>query len=105
MAFGLRLVTNADQLELALEALADADHHVVDQGAGGTGHGTGLLVAVTRSETQLTVVLNDFDGRVDFQLQGAFGALDRKFLASQLDFNAGRQFDGVLSNARHADSP
>ncbi|MCY1414637.1 hypothetical protein D9M71_300940 [compost metagenome] len=105
MAFGLRLVTNTNQLELALEALADADYHVVDQGASGTGHGTGLLIAVTGSETQFTVVLDDFNGGMNFQFQCALGALDRQFLTSQLDFHAGRQLDGVLSNARHADSP
>ena len=105
LALGLRFVTNADQLELALEALADADYHVVHQSTGGTSHGASLLVAVTRSKTQLTAVLDHFDRRMDLELQSTFGALDGQLLTSQFDFNAGRQLDGVLSNARHADSP
>src|SRR3546814_8246928 len=44
-AFCLRLVTNTDQLELALEALAYALDHVVYQRTSGTSHCASLLIA------------------------------------------------------------
>src|SRR5690606_1334338 len=105
LTFGLRLVTDADQLELALEALADTDHHVVHQRASGTGHGASLLITITASETQLARILDDFNGRMNVQFQSALCALHRKLLAGHLDFDASGQLDGVLSNARHAYPP
>src|SRR3989344_8467660 len=105
LTFGLRLVTDADQLELALEALTDTDHHVVDQSAGSTGHGASLLITVTTGETQLTTFLDNLNGRMNVQLQSAFCTLHRKLLAGHFDFNASGQLDGVLSNARHAYPP
>src|SRR5690606_22373886 len=105
LAFGLGLVTHTDQLQLALEALAHANDHVVDQCTSGTGHGLVLLIAIAGSETQLTSFLDHFHGRVHVQFQGALGALDRELLASEFDLDACRQLDGVLSNARHAYPP
>src|SRR5690606_19811738 len=105
VTFGLRLVTDADQLELALEALADTEHHVVHQRASGTGHGASLLITITASETQLARILDDFNGRMNVQFQSALCALHRKLLAGHLDFDASGQLDGVLSNARHAYPP
>src|SRR5690606_37649037 len=64
-----------------------------------------LLVAVAGSETQLTFFLNHFHRRMHLQFQSALGTLHRKLLTGQLDFDTGGQLDGVLSNARHADSP
>ncbi|EJT85600.1 hypothetical protein PPS11_06900 [Pseudomonas putida S11] len=81
MPFGLCLVTNTDQLELALEALAYALDHVVHQSAGGTGHGASLLVTVTSDETQLARLFGNFNRRVNVQFESAFGTLHRKLLA------------------------
>src|SRR5690606_1163290 len=61
LAFGLRLVTNTNQLQLTLEALADADDHIVDQSTGSTGHGLVLLITITGSKTQLTIFLQHFN--------------------------------------------
>ncbi|MCY1177508.1 hypothetical protein D9M73_178190 [compost metagenome] len=104
-AFCLRFVTNTDQLELALEALAYALDHVVDQSAGGTGHGASLLIAIASSETQLTSFFNDLNGRVDVQFESALGTLHRKLLACEFYFDTGWQLNGVLSDARHAYPP
>src|SRR3990167_7142354 len=105
LTFGLRLVTNADQLQLALEAGANADHHVVDQGTGSAGHGASLLVAIAGSETQLTGFMQDFNGRVNIQFESALGTLYRQLLTGEIDLNTSGQRNGVLSNARHAYSP
>ncbi|RMW02437.1 hypothetical protein ALP03_200119 [Pseudomonas amygdali pv. tabaci] len=66
-AFCLRLVTNTDQLELALEALAHALDHVVYQCTSGACHCAGLLIAIASSETQLTSFFNNLNGRMDVQ--------------------------------------
>ncbi|MNN31926.1 hypothetical protein D3C81_1456320 [compost metagenome] len=105
LTFSLGTVADADQLQLALEAFADAHNHVVDQGAGGTGHGTILLIAMARSKAQLTGFMNHFNRRMHLQFQSALGTLHRELLAGQLNFDTGGQLDGVLSNARHADPP
>src|SRR5450830_1666793 len=55
-AFCLRFVTNTDQLELTLEALAYALDHVVYQRTRGTGHCASLLIAI-RSEPCLLLAL------------------------------------------------
>src|SRR5690606_14981612 len=105
LAFHLSLVTHTDQLQLALEALGDTHHHVVDQCTGGTGHGTGLLIAVATGETQPALSLDDLHGRMQLHFQTALGTLDRQQLTIQLDFDTRRQLDGVFSNARHAYTP
>src|SRR5690606_36942255 len=51
LAFGLGLVAHTHQLQLALEALAHANDHVVDQCTSGTGHGAILVIAIASSET------------------------------------------------------
>ncbi|SPO64769.1 conserved protein of unknown function [Pseudomonas sp. JV241A] len=104
-AFGLCFVTNTDQLELALEALAYALDHVVHQGAGSTGHSASLLIAIASSETQLTSFFNNFNRRVNVQFESALGTLHRKLLADEFDFDTGWQLNGVLSDARHAYPP
>src|SRR3989338_6327285 len=105
LTFGLRFVTNTNQLQLALEASANTDHHIVDQGASGAGHCTSLLIAIASSETQLTRFLQDFNGRVNIQFESTLGTLYRKLLAGELDLNTSGQLYGVLSNARHAYPP
>src|SRR3990167_1921225 len=105
LTFGLRFVTNTNQLQLALEASANTDHHIVDQGASGTGHCTSLLIAIASSETQLTSFLQDFNGRVNVQFESTLGTLYRKLLAGELDLNTSGQLYGGLSNARHAYPP
>jgi hypothetical protein len=104
-AFCLRFVTNTDQLELTLEALANALDHVVYQSTSGTGHCTSLLVAIASSETQLTSFLNHFNGRVYVQFESALGTLHRKLLAGEFNFDTSWQLNGVLSDARHAYPP
>src|SRR5690606_12901720 len=100
LTLGLRAVTHTNQLQLALEALADADNHVVDQCTGGTGHGC-IDTSGTRSETQLALFLDHFNGRMHAQVQGTLGAFDRHFLTVNLDFYTLWQFDRVLCDARH----
>jgi hypothetical protein len=95
----LRFVTNTDQLELTLEALAYALDHVVYQRTSGTSHCASLLIAIASSETQLTSFFNDLNGRMDVQLQSALGTLHRKLLACEFDFDTGWQLNGVLSDA------
>ena len=70
----LRLVTNTDQLQLALEALSDTQDHVVDQGTSGAGH-RHVRTARTSGETQLTIFLDDFNSRMQVQCECALGAL------------------------------
>ncbi|CAI8970891.1 hypothetical protein EMIT0P2_70017 [Pseudomonas sp. IT-P2] len=105
LTFCLRFVTNTDQLELALEALAYALDHVVYQRTSGTGHCASLLIAIASSKTQLTSFFNDFNGRMDVQFKSTLGTLHRKLLACEFYFDTGWQLNGVLSDARHAYPP
>src|SRR5690606_5743365 len=100
LSFGLSPVSYTNQLQLALETLADADNHVVDQCTGSAGHGC-IDTARTRSETQNALFLSNFNGRMQAQCQGALGALDGDIQTIDLDFYTLWQSDRVLSDARH----
>src|SRR5690606_17150507 len=93
LALGLGLVAHTDQLQLALEALAHANDHVVDQCTSGTGHGAVLLIAIAGGKTQLTSFLDDFHGRVHVQFEGALGALGRKLLTCEFELDIIRRLN------------
>ena len=69
LTFGLRLVTNTDQLKLALKASIDADHHIVDQSTSSAGRSASLLITIASSETQLTGFMRDFNGRSEHSVR------------------------------------
>src|SRR5690606_14290892 len=85
LTLGSCTITHTDQLQLALEALAYADNHVVDQSTGSAGHGR-IRTSGTRCETQLALFLDQFNGRMHGQIQSTLGALDRYFLTFNLYF-------------------
>jgi hypothetical protein len=58
-----------------------------------------LLIAIASSETQLTSFFNNFNGRVNVQVESTLGTLHRKLLADEFDFDACWQLNGVLSYA------
>jgi hypothetical protein len=90
VALGLGAETHADQVQLLLEALAHAHHHVVDQLAHGAAHGVGFARFVGRHEAQVGAVGGDLDQRVGGQLQLAAAALDGDLLVTDLDIHASR---------------
>src|SRR5699024_6373451 len=77
LALHLATESDTDQVELALETVADAHHHVVDQGTHGAGHGHGMMRVVGLVEGERAVIETDFYVGIQWLGQGTLGALDR----------------------------
>ena len=80
LALLLHAVADAGELELLLEALGNANNHVVDEGAGEAVAGTGLTLVVGTGNGEDVVL--DVDGELlkNIELELALGALDETFL-------------------------
>jgi len=101
----LGAVTDADQLQLLLEALTGTDHHVVDQGPHGTCHGpTALVRLVHRLDADYTVIQGNGNIRMDVQFERALAAFHGHVLGIDLEFDASGYTNRRFSNTRH-DSP
>src|SRR5690606_22714472 len=92
-------VTNADQLQLALEALADAGDHVVEQRAQGPGHGPATLIG--GSQVDVPVLDLHLDARRTALGQGTLRTLDLDLLLVDRPLDALRQRDRLLGNSWH----
>jgi len=91
-------VTDADQLQLDLVALGNADHHVVQQGTHGTReHLVGLDRLGADGGNVALDVNRDASGQR--QGQGRLGALDGGDTAGGGQLHTGRQLDGILCDA------
>src|SRR5690606_11416725 len=92
-------ITDADQLELALEAFRHAVHHVGDDRAQGSGDGDAL--GVVARQLRLAVLDSDLDvGRLRDR-QRALRALDADGLGLDVQFHALRQGDRLLGYSGH----
>src|SRR5207342_2615869 len=92
-------VTDADQLELALEAVGDALDHVREDGTERTGHRDER--GVVGGEQRIAVFnLDVHAGRLGDR-QGALRALDRHVLGLDVEFDALTQGDRLLGDAGH----
>src|SRR6056297_1542671 len=98
-ALGLRTITNADKVQLLLETVGNALHHVVDECTHRTCHGG--CSARRGLEGQHTFFVLHFHRRVKIHRQRALGALDLDFLALLAEFDALGQFDRITGNSGH----
>jgi hypothetical protein len=101
LALGLGPEAHADQVQLLLEALADAAHHVGHQRAHGAAHGVGFGGVVGRREGQrapsfLTVTSGDSGTR-----QRAVATLDGDLFGRDRHVHTLRDGDRHLSYAGH----
>src|SRR5690606_1216462 len=92
-------VTHAHQLELALEALGNAVHHVGDDRAQGTGDGDPLRIRVR--QLRLAVLDLDLDVGGFGDRQRALRALDADALGLDVQFHALGQDDRLLGYSGH----
>src|SRR5271165_998362 len=100
-----RLVADAVDLELLLEALGDPADQVRDLGAGHAPHRAGSLVLAMRLDMDGAAVNGErhFLGRGEFEF--ALGAFDGDRLTFQLRGDAGGDDDGLLADTRHGSIP
>src|SRR5690606_35070971 len=101
IALDLCAETHANEVQTALETLADTGDHVVHQGAGRPRHGLGLTRVVGNSKRKLVVFLTDDDIARQFLGQCAQRALDDDLPCADRCFNTLGQLDGVLGYTRH----
>ena len=105
LALHLGPVADADDLQLALEAVLHPVHHVGDQRAGQAVQRAHLaLVAAALDHHGAVHHLGDEAGRNGLG-QLALGALGAHGGALHLDLHALRDLDGLLADARHVALP
>src|SRR5712692_753932 len=93
--------SNADDVELFLEALRDAEDVVGDEGAHETVNGAGLPFVIFARERHDVVLDFHADAGDDRRHEHPFGALDRDTFPVLLDFHAFRHGNRLVTNARH----
>src|SRR3989442_7902522 len=101
LAFQLRAVADADDVELALEPGGDADHAVGDEAAGQAVKLPELRVSGRRLRDETPVGELEVDaGRIRLP-QVAFGALQLHGAVQHLDRDTFRDRDRLLTNSGH----
>jgi len=95
----LHAVADAVDLELALVALRDALHQVVEQRARQAVQRAALPLVVGALDREHALVERDRDRLVDLVAQGALRALDRDVLPVDGDVDARRHGDRGLADA------
>ena len=103
LALLLHAVTDAGELELLLEALGNANNHVVDEGAGEAVAGTGLTLVVGTGNGEDVVLDVDSELLKDIELELALGALDDNVVAVDCHFDSGGNLDRLITDTRHGD--
>lgn len=101
LALGLGAEAHADQVQLLLEALADAVDHVGHQGAHRAAHRIGFSRFVGGHEAQLASFVLDGDELVRRTHQRAERALDADGFSADGHVHALRDVDRHFSNAGH----
>jgi hypothetical protein len=101
LALGLGTETHANQVQLALEALADAADHVGHQCAHRAAQRIGFGRFVDRHEAQLAGFVLDGDKLVRRTHQRTERALDADRLSGDGHIHALREVDRHFSNAGH----
>src|SRR5690606_6961800 len=101
LALRLRAVTDAHQLELALEAFRRAFHHVGQQGTGGAGKRHRLLVIHVGGDTKLVAFLDDLHVGVHGHGKLTLRAFHLHFLAGERHLNAFGDLDRSFCNSGH----
>ena len=94
-------VADAGELELLLEALGDADDHVVEKGAGETLLGVGGGGLVNADDVELLALLLDLHEVGEGAGQLALAALDGNGGAINCHSDSGGNLDRLLTNTRH----
>src|SRR3546814_362084 len=94
-------VTDADQLELALEAFGHAMHHVGDDRAQGAGDGD--LLGIAGRQLRLAILDLDIDVGGLGDRQRALRALDADALGLDVQLHTLRQGDRLLGYSGHFD--
>ena len=95
-------VADADDLEVLVEAVGDADDHVVDQAAGQAVQGPVLALVVGALDQQGRVLLADGDLAGHGARQSVpLGPLTVTCRSAMVDLDAGRDRDGDSSDSGH----
>src|SRR5262245_26999405 len=94
-------ITDADELELLLEAFRDARDHIREMRARGARHRIGERALRARRDTQDAAVDLDLDLGVRLESQAAFLALDRDGPAFDLGTEVFAEIDGLFTYSRH----
>ena len=99
-------VAHAVHVQGLFEAVGDAHHHVVEQGAGKPVQGTVLLQVVGTGDAQLCPLLLDGHGGVQLLGKGALGPLHcDEVIVLDLNLHAGGDGDRSSANSRHSYNP
>ena len=99
----LGAVTDAVYLQLLLEAVSDADHHVVEEAAGKAVQAALLLGVFLAGDMQNAVFLGDDHVGAQRLGDGSLGSLDGHDIAlGDGDFDAGGHGDGLSTYSRHS---
>src|SRR5687768_9643917 len=101
----LRLVSDADDVELLREALRHAFHHVGDERARETMKRLVLRIITRAIDRDDSISLRDLHIGRDRARELALRPLDRNAVAVERDRYAGRYRDRILSNSRHSTLP
>ena len=95
-------VANANELELLLVALVDANDHVVDERTGKAVECLGLTGIVRTGNDEFLAFLSDGHHGVELVGEFALGALRGDFVTFDGNGNSGRNRNGLFADTRHS---
>src|SRR5690606_23569525 len=105
LALRLSAITDADEVELALEAGRDTGHHVLDQRPRRSGHRVREPAAGAGRDADAPVGLADLDLRPDRHRQRALRAFGGHHSRRQLDRDVAAERDRTFRYSRHRTQP